>query len=408
MLGNRTIPQIVINGELDIFSAGYLIGLLNEGLKPSTILIHAKGIRELYLFCFAANIDLSKRMNRLEQFSAGELERLSMQVSVNKETRELHTRGTFKLRWQSIRKFILWHWNFYQHRSSNNAEKLNNARNKKEIMDQAFDLFGKAPSKNSGKVTVGLEPELLAKFLRIIEPLPENNLNPFKSNRVKWRNYILLLTMLFGGNRRSESILLQLKDVNLYGKDKYYEIHKEKKPLPTAYPHNEAPSVKTLGRKVALSDDFAALFEYYILKMRPQFKGAARSTYIFISSRNGLPLSTHTPNDIIETIISQYPEFKGKLSPHRLRNSFQDMLNDGLDKSLDSELGDYPLMKQAKKSTLQEYSGGWARGSAMIAKYPAKSIERRVAQLTKELQDSALNDIVDNKELGSASLNNEL
>jgi integrase len=397
MLGNRTIPLITIDGELDCFSAGYLVGLLNEGLKPSTILIHSKGIRELYLFCVEANIDLPRRMSRLEQLTVGELERLLTWVSASKGTRELYARGTFNLRWQSIRKFILWQWNFYQHRASNNAEILNHARNKEKIMIQAFDTLGKAPFKNSGKVTTGLEPELLAKFFRIIEPLPENDLNPFKSIYIKWRNYILLLTMVLGGNRRSESILLQLKDINLYGKFKYFEIIKENSFLPVWYPHKEAPSVKTLGRKVALSDNVAALFEYYITEIRPKFKGSARSTYLFISSRDGLPLSTHTPNDIIETIIKRYPEFEGKLSPHRLRNSFQDMLNDALDKSLESELGDYPLMKQAKKSTLQEYSGGWARGSAMVSKYPAGSIERRVAQLTKGLQDKALNDLMDNQ-----------
>jgi len=401
MLGDRTIPLVVIDGELDLFSAGYLVGRLNEGLKPSTILIHAKGVREVYLFCFEANIDLPKRMSRLEQLTAGELERLSMWASANQETGELYTRGTFNLRWQSIQKFILWQWNFYQHRASNNAERLNNARNKKEIMTQAFKLYGKAPFKNSGKVTTGLEPELLAKLLRIIEPFQENSLNPFKSTHLKWRNYILLLTFILGGNRRSESILLQLKDVNLYGKDKYFEIIKENGPLPVSYPHNEAPSVKTLGRKVALSDCTAALFEYYITKIRPKFKGAARSTYLFISSRKGLPLSTHTPNDIIETIITRYPEFKGKLSPHRLRNSFHDMLNDALDEYLEPDLGDHPLMKQAKKSTLQEYSGGWARGSAMVAKYPAGSIERRVAQLTKGLQDKVFYDQKNNQEKDS-------
>ena len=403
ILGDRTIPLIVIDRELDLFSAGYLVGLLNEGLKPSTILIHAKGIRELYLFCFEASIDLPKRMSRLEQLTAGELDRLSMWASANQESGELYTRGTFILRWQSIRKFILWQWNFYQHRASNNTERLNDSRNKKEIMTHAFDLYGKAPFKNSGKITTGLEPDLLAKFLRIIEPLPENNLNPFKSNHVKWRNYIFLLTLILGGNRRSESILLQLKDVNLYGKDKYFEIIKGNDPLPVSYPHNEAPSVKTLGRKVALSDSIASLFEYYITKIRPKFKGSARSTYLFISSRKGLPLSTHTPNDFIETIITRYPEFKGKLSPHRLRNSYHDMLNDALDKSLESELGNHPLMKQAKKSTLQEYSGGWARGSAMVAKYPAGSIERRVAQLTKGLQQGYFNDLKDNQEKDSGA-----
>lgn len=398
MLGNRTLPLIVIDGELDCFSAGYLVGLLNEGLKPSTILIQAKGIRVLYLFCVEANIDLPKRMSSLAQLTPGELERLSMLVSTSNETGELNTRGTYTLRWQSIRKFILWQWNFYQHRASNNAERLNNARNKKELMLSSFDIFGKAPYKNSGKVTKGLEPELVAKFFNIINPLPENDLNPFKSEHIKWRNYILILTMILGGNRRSESILLQLKDVNLYGKYKYFEIMKGSNFLPISYPHNEAPNPKTLGRKVALSDSLAELFEYYITKIRPKFKGSVRSTYLFISIRDGLPLSTHTPNDIIETIINRYPEFKGILSPHILRDTFQDMLNDALDSSLESELGAYPLMKQAKKSTLQEYSGGWARGSAMVAKYPAGSIERRVAQLTKALQDKAFNDLIDNQE----------
>jgi len=195
--------------------------------------------------------------------------------------------------------------------------------------------------------------------------------------------------MILGGNRRSESLLLQMNHLSLLGRDKYFEIEKNDSPLPAAYAHKKAPSIKTKGRKVALSDDIADLILHYVKNIRPQFEGYKKVLHLFLSTRGkGKPLSVEAPNKITDKIAQTFPEYKDILSPHRLRNTFHDLLNDSLDETIDPNLG--PIMKSSYKSVLQEYAGGWARGSQMAEKYPAGSIERRVAALTVSLQQNIL------------------
>lgn len=78
------------------------------------------------------------------------------------------------------------------------------------------------------KDKVGLTPELQARFIAIIDPNVINNLNPWKTSKVKWRNYILLLLLMLGGNRKGETLLLKLNNFQLTGNRKYYDIVKIK------------------------------------------------------------------------------------------------------------------------------------------------------------------------------------
>jgi len=388
-LGSIKIPLIICDNELELISAGYLMSRFNSGVKIASLEITAKGIKTLYEFCAESSIDLHNRLSRLEILNIGEIESLSTYISANPTTGEVRAAGTYRLRYIHARNFISWLWNFYQNRTANDPERLNHSKNKKQVMDYNFKIHSSAPYKTTGKTLIGLTPELRAKFFEIINPLPENELNPFKSERVKWRNFILLLTMILGGNRRSESLLLQMNHLSLLGRDKYFEIVKNDTPLPVAYAHKKAPSIKTKGRKVALSNDIADLILHYAKIIRPQFKGYKKASHLFLSTRDkGKPLSVDSPNKITEKITQAFPEYKGLLSPHRLRNSFHDLLNDSLDESIDPNLG--PIMKSSYKSVLQEYAGGWARGSQMVAKYPAGSIERRVAAITVSLQENIL------------------
>lgn len=391
LLGDRAFPLILIDDQVDLFSAPYLLRCLNQGLAINTIEIRAKGILALYRFCLHQNIDLVKRMERLEILQMGEIEALSDWLSTSLETQELVADGTHTLRLRAAKSFVLFWWDTYQSRASNNPERLNHARNKREVMLQAFKIASDAPFTRQGQTPQGLPPELRAKFFEIINPLPENELNPFRSVHVRWRNYVICLTLILAGNRRSETVLLQLHDLNIHGRDKYLEIVQYTHFLPPKSPHLNAASLKTKGRKIGLSDEIALIFEYYIKHMRKKFKGYLKNNDLFLSTKGGKPLSVDGVYGIIETIVKAHPQFKGHLAPHTLRNTFHDLLSDALDSLLDSELGaSSPMIKQAHKKTLQEQAGGWSRGSQMTDRYPAGAIERRVMKLTQALQTQAL------------------
>lgn len=108
---------------------------------------------------------------------------------------------------------------------------------------------------------------------------------------------------------------------------------------------------------------------------------------MFLSSRDGLPLSVQTPNAILKQLINMYPEYEGVLSPHRLRNTFHDVLNDALNLMNAAES---PLSRKLKKAPIQEYAGGWKRGSEMPNHYPKGSIQREVARMHFIIQDRIL------------------
>ena len=131
----------------------------------------------------------------------------------------------------------------------------------------------------------------------------------------------------------------------------------------------------------------ATIFEHYISHWRTQFKGANESMYMFLSNMDGKPLSVQTPNAILNELIKKHPEFAGKLSPHRLRNTFHDVLSDALNLM---NIGESSLSKKLNKAPIQEYAGGWKRGSEMVNRYPKGSIQREVGQLHQIIQRKIL------------------
>jgi len=394
MLNNAHVSLLVIDGDMDLSSASYLMQRLDQGHPLKTLEAEAKVIKKFYQFCHIQNIHPASRFSHLDRLTTGEIESLTAFYSARDVTGEVVASGTFKLRWTVTRKFIKFLWDFYQCRVKD-PDKLKAAQIQLEGMENSFLIHGKTPYRTANKDKIGLSPELRAEFLDIINPVEENTKNPWKNELVRWRNYCLFLTMILGGNRKGESLGLLLSHFNLVGPShsrKYFEIFKEDR-LTSGYPRKEIPAVKTNGRQVELSDDLAAIFEYYITKIRPKFKNATKSTYVFLSLRDGQPLSVLTPNESLNALITMHPQFKDLLTPHILRNTFHDLLSEILDSKLEAE---GPIAKQAIKAGLQEYAGGWSSGSSMVNKYPKGSIERRVGELHLKLQNKILGEDVKN------------
>ncbi|HCH3821679.1 TPA: tyrosine-type recombinase/integrase [Vibrio parahaemolyticus] len=391
-LGNVKLRLVEVDNELETLSAGYLLQRYENGFKPDTIKKDAQGIQHLYRFCINQGINLHQLVASKSPLSMGDIEEYASFCSVNyasycspsKDTYELVSVDYYKQRMRISWAFIKWLWLFYQNRTKGKLDDLKAAQIQFAAMELGFKAYMKSPINTTISQKTGLSPELRNRFFGIINPLPENTQNPWKSQRVRWRNYALLLTMVLGGNRKGESLLLKLNHFSLSGNRKYFEILKSSD---LDYPRSEAPSVKTLGREIELNSMMADIFEHYISVWRKEFKNAKKSMYMFLSSRDGLPLSVQTPNAILKQLINMYPEYEGVLSPHRLRNTFHDVLNDALNLMNAAES---PLSRKLKKAPIQEYAGGWKRGSEMPNHYPKGSIQREVARMHFIIQDRIL------------------
>lgn len=392
-LNGAFISLILINEEVDLFSASYLLSRLNNGIAIKTIEREAKALKKVYEFLIKNQVDLMSRLAGLQPLIAGEIESLSDYLAINYETGDLLNTQTFKHYFTTAQKFIEYWFNFYLSRVTE-APKLQAGRIALETMNSGFLVNKNIPHNGRVNERVGLTPELQVLFFAVIEPSPDNRLNPIKSEKLRWRNYILFLTMILTGNRKGESLGLLTHDLHLAGNeqsDKYIEILKRDRTF-DGYRRKEIPSVKTKGRIIRLSNNVAELFEHYITEIRIRFKASGKTNYLFISNRDGLPLHPATPNKIIEKIIDEHPQFRGKLSPHILRNTFHDLLNASLDEKLE---GIGALRKQQIKASLQEYAGGWAAGSSMVAHYPKGSIQARVGELTQKIQMKILSEAGD-------------
>lgn len=392
-LGGHDIPLISINGEVDMISAPYLLSMLNRNQTIGTIRLRAAAIIDFYRFCESEGINFPQMMSSLTNFQIGQLEALSAFLMANRTTGELVAEQTYRAKIVTAKAFIYFWWDTYQSRASNNAQKLEHAKNKRLVMEKSFQLLGKTPWNATQKTRIGLQPELRALFWEIINPY--SKLNPFEYDATKWRNYVMFLTLGLGGNRRGESVLLRQQDVQVSGREKYFEVVKDPMKAPRRTGHKINPSPKTRGRKVALTDDIAEIFKHYIVHERPNFRGHLSTDFLFLSTKGGKPLSLRSVNHMTSRIIDKYPAFKGVLSPHRLRNTFHDLLHDAIDSQHAEQQEMSPLMRESVKKSIQEYAGGWTPGSQMTSHYPAGSIERKVWKMTQSAQTQSLKECSD-------------
>lgn len=384
-LGGIKLKLVTESSQVDIFAGAYALQRFDNGSKPNTIRVDQSSILILYRFCEIQKVDLIERIANLNPLTIGEIESFSSYCGFAQQSGEQVNPNWYGARMRGAKKFIDYLWLFYEGRCARNLEQLKIAKRSYERMTAGFKLYMKAPYRGDKKDRIGLTPALQAKFIAIIDPDESNNLNPWKIYKVRWRNYILLLLLMLGGNRKGETLLLKLNNFQLTGMRKYYDIVKNKDVID--YPRAEAPSVKTFGRQVVLHDQLAALVEHYIVNVRKEFIGWQSTSYVFLSYRDGRPLSVQTPNSILNELIKQYPEFVGLLSPHRLRNTFHDLLNQALDRKFKGESG---LSRKVLKAPIQEAAGGWAKNSNMPEHYAKGSIQAKVAELQALLQQEAL------------------
>lgn len=384
-LNNAPIELIYVNNDLEPLSSAYLLSLLNRGKSLSEIRLQANTLKSFYRYCIEFDIDFPSCFKRMEQIPSGTIEHLAAYISTRKDTGEIVAAGTFDYRWQHLKSFLIHVWRFYQERLID-ANSLKAAQVKQEVMREALKEYGRFGYKADRPDKIGLPPELKIEFFNIIHPGEHNQLNPWKSEIVRWRNYCLFLTMILGGNRKGETLLLKVADFSLTGpasQPRYFEFRKSSTVTADYGDRKFKPSVKTKGRKVELHPVLADVFEYYISKIRPKFKGAKTFNNMFLSFKDGQPMSITAPNQALDDIIKAHPQFEKKLTPHILRNTWSDSVRNALDAKYE-HLG--PLARQGLVASAMEYGGGWARGSEQVDRYPKGAIERRMADVHMFIQ----------------------
>lgn len=384
-LGGISLPIVMTDGTVDLFAASYALQRYESGKRVNTIKQDQAAILHLYRYSDESGLDVRSRLKTLTPMVIGQIESFSSSCMCNPVTGELYSPVWFTSRMNGALSFMEHVWRFYQGLTKDPAI-VQQSEEAIGRMQKAFRMLLKKPYIGSKADKVGLTPELRERFIRIINPDASNDQNPWKGEKIRWRNYVLLLILMVSGNRKGETLLLKTNNLQLTGRRKYIDI--ERRVDVTDYPRQDQPSVKTYGKQVDISDEFARIIEYYITEIRKQFTDWNKSSYLFLSYRDGKAISLRTPNAILETLIEKHPEFDGKLSPHRLRNTFHDLLNSALNEKFKNES---PLSRSLSKRVVQEEAGGWARNSTMPERYAQGDIRRTVAEIQTRVQSELLN-----------------
>lgn len=210
--------------------------------------------------------------------------------------------------------------------------------------------------------------ELLKKIVR-----PDSELNPWKGEFFRYRNFLCVLLLGSLGIRRGELLGLQIEDIKL--SDQTIKIYR-KADNPND-PRLVMPQTKTLDRVLPLSDELTDLIRYYIMFIRCQKVGANKRDFLIISSGRGNPMATRTLNAIFEGIVRFDPVLFSNLSPHVLRHT----LNDAL-----SEHFDFLKLSTNDEIKLRNQMMGWGPKSKMAETYTKRHTRKKANKVLLDVQ----------------------
>ncbi len=224
-----------------------------------------------------------------------------------------------------------------------------------------------------------LPPTVLLELYALIDPL--SNTNPFRTEPLRWRNYLLVLLLLHEGLRRSETLVLPLDALkpnrgskNSTGK-RWLDI------IENSYEHDcrsQRPTLKNIFavRQIPITDTIARIYERYVNDFRPR---KSPHSYLFLSQECA-PLSKRAVNEVLRVVSSHLSRgsaqalrevmHKAAITPHDLRHTCACVR---LKQFIDS--GDDMEMAMQK---LRSFFG-WSRDSEMPRLYARAYFEHQLS-----------------------------
>lgn len=197
-------------------------------------------------------------------------------------------------RWTSVKAFVFWILETSsgpEHDLSHLRTKLHNLGNK---------LANLTPCPNRAKLSVvrALPSIVIQDLYEIFDP--QGIRNPFRTEKQKWRNQCLFLTMLHEGIRRSEALLLPVdavkngRDHDSLGVRHWMNIQNEFQDEDPRY--CDPPSIKNSQsvRQIPVSEDLAKHIQYFITN----YRGRSPYPFLFLNS-HGKPLGTRSVSNIM-------------------------------------------------------------------------------------------------------------
>lgn len=206
---------------------------------------------------------------------------------------------------------------------------LNKLQARLERLDRLYKTLRPGKSRNPSSPRA-LPSDVLLELYDLINPL--SNLNPFRTEQLRWRNYLLVLLLLHQGLRRSEALVLPLDALKPVRSSKNTNNKRWLDVVENNYERDSRAQKPTLKnefavRQIPVSDSIAKIYEIYVKNFRSK---KSSCTYLFLSQERS-PLSKRAVNEIFGVLSShlsrsavralQEAMHKSTVSPHDLRHT---------------------------------------------------------------------------------------
>lgn len=378
-------------------STAYTLIDVRTGLQPALVCIWAdylkkvvrsnsmrdylKDVAILLEWAERRKIHLEIRFASLDVFNLSEMSSL-FDVMTYKENGEKVGPNTFNRRIASISDFIFFHLERYLERLTVTYDKYQMYEKRIGKIKKQFGRMkkGEAELALSVNPTNEITREQLDRLMKIASP--DSELNPFKTDAIKYRNFCMFLASIECALRRSELVLLEVDDFEAA----LYPTMRIKKPSKANISScKDCASLKTRGRLVPISNNLSHWIQLYMGEYRVAFrKKGVVSSSLFLSERTGRRISAATANSYLKKLSSSYSAIYGekiRLHAHMLRVTGVVLLREA------AEVGfgeDAPLSKQMAVREALSYVGGWSPNSDMPRHYTRQSILRKIEKFRDE------------------------
>lgn len=378
------LPLIVDRSGLPVSMPNhYSLLVRRQRLQPSSLAEELATIASLHDWADRRRLDVEERVNDGNGLTPREMESLLDFLRYARpfgryiadshlhdaDAEKVVSNNVHRNRILVVREYLTWAMNETLSALDVGDHRYRHIVERRDRMQRIADDY-ELPEDRTGRE--GLAAPLRSRLLQVITPTFAAN--PF-NRPVRYRNYVLLMLLLMFGLRRGESLKLYVSDLVLRGTKKPV-MRVIRRPDDPNDPRRQEPRVKTLGREIPLDQRTALLLSEFVLYHRPEFPGADRSPFLFISG-NGEPISLRQVNTIVSQIRSRFSEFQGILTPHVLRHTYNDML---------SEVARENNVPEEEEIQLRNYLNGWSPRSLQGDHYRRRFIIERANRISLEHQ----------------------
>lgn len=360
----------------------------NRSLSAASMNAASAAINVLLTYCSERGINLESRIRERRFFSPAELDTIRDECQkrrskhggaavvpfLGRKATQRIGAGSEYARLTHVANYVRW----LSHTLLGSAIDTVAARQ----IDQVHrGLIGRRPiGRRGAAVKNGPTPEQVAVLLEVVDPI--GGKSPFRDDGTRVRNALMMDFLFYLGIRGGELLNIRISDIDW----KRHQLVIARRPDEKADPRKRQPLVKTLDRRIPLSDALVDRLHSYVVKHRNKVPGARKHDYLFVTHKGGKtqgqPLSISGYQKLIKVIAAAAPELKG-IHGHLLRHGWNERFSDFMDRQ---ERPPSPEKQEAMRS----YAQGWKEGSGTSATYNHRFLQRKAHEAQLELQRSTI------------------